>query len=180
MAQATACRAVIYGFNSHPQLHSSTLVPKPICISLKGTSTNPKRIDIYNVEKIFQTALIRLQTSTEMPQEDKTKIQEFVDHLFVKEIGKLRVVMMSGQLQTDQSLKAPQAHRKAQGGGIWPADNQSQQVWTAIQASIANCGSKLDIVYDEPTPGGLEFVFYSLVLFCVFLTRVRRGFGFGD
>jgi hypothetical protein len=80
------------GCNSNPQLHNSTLVPKPICISLKGTSTNPKRIDIYGVDKIFEQALIRPQTSTEMPEEDKKKTQEFVDHLFVKEIGKLRVV----------------------------------------------------------------------------------------
>ena len=79
------------GFNSHPQLQNSSSVPQ-ISISLKGTNTNPKRIDIYGIDKILEQALIRLQTSTNITEEDKTKIKQFVDHLFIKEIGKLRVV----------------------------------------------------------------------------------------
>src|SRR5208283_5035223 len=33
--------------------------------------------------------------------------------------------------------------------GLWQADNSSQQVWSAIQASLGKYGSKLDIVYDD-------------------------------
>lgn len=44
--------------------------------------------------------------------------------------------------------------------GIWPADNQSQQVWTAVQASLAKYGSKLDIVCDEPAVGEYQHVYY--------------------
>ena len=44
--------------------------------------------------------------------------------------------------------------------GIWPADKQSQQVWNAVQASLAKYGSKLDIVYNEPTDGQYQHVFY--------------------
>lgn len=44
--------------------------------------------------------------------------------------------------------------------GIWPADNQSQQVWNAVQASLAKYGSKLDIVYNEPTVGQYQHVYY--------------------
>ena len=91
MVQATACRAVIYGFNSHPQLHSSSSVPQ-ISISLKGTNTNPKRIDIYGIDKIFEQALKRLKTKTDLTEEDKTRISQFVDHLFAKNMTKLRVV----------------------------------------------------------------------------------------
>jgi hypothetical protein len=34
--------------------------------------------------------------------------------------------------------------------GIWQPDNSSQQVWNAIQQSLAKYGSKLDIIYDTP------------------------------
>ena len=34
--------------------------------------------------------------------------------------------------------------------GLWQADNSSQQVWNAMQASLAKYGSKLDIVYEDP------------------------------
>jgi hypothetical protein len=34
--------------------------------------------------------------------------------------------------------------------GLWPADNNSQQVWNAVQASLSKYGSKLDIVYNDP------------------------------
>jgi hypothetical protein len=44
--------------------------------------------------------------------------------------------------------------------GIWPADNQSQQVWNAVQASLAKYGSKLDIVYNQPTIGQYQHVYY--------------------
>ena len=47
--------------------------------------------------------------------------------------------------------------------GIWPADNSSQQVWTAMQASLAKYGSKLDIVYDDPAypiAGRYQNVYY--------------------
>ena len=83
MVQATACRAVIYGFNSHPQLHSSSLVPQ-VSISLMGTITNPKRIDIYGIDKIFEQALKRLKTKTDITEEDRKSILEFVDHLLAK------------------------------------------------------------------------------------------------
>lgn len=47
--------------------------------------------------------------------------------------------------------------------GMWPADNRSQQVWNAIQASISKYGSKLDIVYDDPAhpiAGKYQYVYY--------------------
>jgi hypothetical protein len=47
--------------------------------------------------------------------------------------------------------------------GVWPADNQSQQVWNAVQSSLAKYGSKLDIVYDDPaypTDGHYQHVVY--------------------
>lgn len=44
--------------------------------------------------------------------------------------------------------------------GIWPADNQSQQVWNAVQSALTKCGSKLDIIYDEPTVGQYQHVYY--------------------
>ncbi|MGA2386573.1 MAG: hypothetical protein ABSG33_08570 [Candidatus Bathyarchaeia archaeon] len=34
--------------------------------------------------------------------------------------------------------------------GLWQPDNNSQQVWNALQASLSKYGSKLDIVYDDP------------------------------
>ena len=80
-----------FGFKSHPQLHSSSLVPQ-VSISLKGTSTNPKRIDIYGIDKIFERALKRLKTRTDITEEDRKLILEFVDHLLANNMGKLRVV----------------------------------------------------------------------------------------
>jgi hypothetical protein len=44
--------------------------------------------------------------------------------------------------------------------GIWRPDNSSQQVWNAVQASLAKYGSKLDIVYNEPTVGQYKNVYY--------------------
>ena len=79
------------GFNSHPQLHSSSSVPQ-ISISLKGTNTNPKRIDIYGIEKIYETTLKRLKTKTDITEEDRKNILEFVDHLLAKNMTKLRIV----------------------------------------------------------------------------------------
>ena len=47
--------------------------------------------------------------------------------------------------------------------GIWQPDNSSQQIWNAMQSSLAKYGSKLDIVYDDPaypTAGRYQHVFY--------------------
>jgi hypothetical protein len=47
--------------------------------------------------------------------------------------------------------------------GLWSADNDSQQVWNALQSSLARYGSKLDIVYDDPaypTAGRYQHVYY--------------------
>ncbi len=47
--------------------------------------------------------------------------------------------------------------------GLWQADNSSQQVWSALQASLAKYGSKLDIVYNDPaypTSGRYQEVYY--------------------
>jgi hypothetical protein len=47
--------------------------------------------------------------------------------------------------------------------GLWQADNTSQQVWTALQASLSKYGSKLDIVYDDPaypTAGRDQHIIY--------------------
>ncbi len=47
--------------------------------------------------------------------------------------------------------------------GIWQPDNSSQQVWNAVQSSLAKYGSKLDIVYDDPaypTAGRYQHVYY--------------------
>jgi hypothetical protein len=81
-----------YGFNSHPQLHNSTLVPQPISISLKGTNTNPKKIDIHEIEKTFERTLERPKTKIDIEEEDKTAILKFVDHLFAKNMTKLRAI----------------------------------------------------------------------------------------
>ncbi len=35
--------------------------------------------------------------------------------------------------------------------GLWQPDNSSHQVWNALQESLAKYGSKLDIIYDDPT-----------------------------
>jgi hypothetical protein len=43
--------------------------------------------------------------------------------------------------------------------GIWQSSN-SQQVQNAVQQSLATCGSKLDIVYGEPTAGQYQLVYY--------------------
>ena len=34
--------------------------------------------------------------------------------------------------------------------GLWNANSTSQQVWTQLQSKLAQYGSKLDIVYDDP------------------------------
>ena len=34
--------------------------------------------------------------------------------------------------------------------GMWQPDNESQQVWNAVQTSLHKYGSKLDIIYDDP------------------------------
>jgi hypothetical protein len=47
--------------------------------------------------------------------------------------------------------------------GLWQADNTSQQVWNALQASLSKYGSKLDIVYDDPAypvSGRYQHVYY--------------------
>ena len=47
--------------------------------------------------------------------------------------------------------------------GLWPADNESQQVWNAVQSSLAKYGSRLDIVYSDPaypTTGRYQHVYY--------------------
>jgi hypothetical protein len=47
--------------------------------------------------------------------------------------------------------------------GLWGPDNDSSQVWNALQASLAKYGSKLDIVYADPTyptAGRYQHVYY--------------------
>jgi len=47
--------------------------------------------------------------------------------------------------------------------GLWSPDNDSQQVWSAVQSSLAKQGSKLDIVYSDPaypTTGRYQHVYY--------------------
>ena len=47
--------------------------------------------------------------------------------------------------------------------GLWQPDNTSQQVWTALQASLSRYGSNLDIVYDDstyPVAGAYSQVYY--------------------
>ena len=34
--------------------------------------------------------------------------------------------------------------------GLWKADSTSEQIWTQLQSKLAQYGSKLDIVYDDP------------------------------
>jgi integrase/recombinase XerD len=84
--------AGLRGFKSHPRHHSSSPVPQ-VSISLKGTITNPnKRIEIYQIEKIFEQTLKRLKSKPDVSEEDKTRIREFVDHLLAKNMTKQRVV----------------------------------------------------------------------------------------
>jgi hypothetical protein len=47
--------------------------------------------------------------------------------------------------------------------GLWGPDNNSQAVWNALQSSLSKYGSKLDIVYDDPTypvAGRYQHVYY--------------------
>jgi hypothetical protein len=47
--------------------------------------------------------------------------------------------------------------------GIWQPDNNSQQIWTALQSSLAKYGSKLDIIYDDSayqTAGMYQQIYY--------------------
>jgi hypothetical protein len=47
--------------------------------------------------------------------------------------------------------------------GFWQPDNSSQQVWNAVQASLAKYGSNIDIIYDNtayPTAGQYPHVYY--------------------
>jgi hypothetical protein len=47
--------------------------------------------------------------------------------------------------------------------GLWQPDNSSQQVWNALQASLAKYDSKLDIVYDDPAypiEGWYQHIYY--------------------
>ncbi len=47
--------------------------------------------------------------------------------------------------------------------GLWGPDNDTSQVWNALQTSLAKCGSKLDIVYADPahpTAGRYQHVYY--------------------
>jgi site-specific recombinase XerC len=67
-------------------------------ISLKGTNTNPKRIDIYGIEKIYETTLKRLRTKIDITEEYRKSILEFVDHLLAKNMTPLRVVKYMNQL----------------------------------------------------------------------------------
>ena len=84
--------AGLRGFKSHPRHHSSSSVPT-LPISLKGTTVNPnKRIEIYQIEKIFEQALKRLKSKPDVSEEDKIRIREFVDHLLAKNMTKQRVV----------------------------------------------------------------------------------------
>ena len=34
--------------------------------------------------------------------------------------------------------------------GLWNANSSSQQIWTQLQSKLAQFGSRLDIVYDDP------------------------------
>lgn len=47
--------------------------------------------------------------------------------------------------------------------GLWQADNNSAQVWVALQSAMARDGAKLDVVYDSaayPTAGRYEQIIY--------------------
>ncbi len=47
--------------------------------------------------------------------------------------------------------------------GLWQSDNSSHQVWNVLQTSLSRYGSKLDIVYDDPsypTAGRYQHVYY--------------------
>ena len=47
--------------------------------------------------------------------------------------------------------------------GLWQTDNSSQQVWNALQVSLAKYGAKLDIVYNDaayPVAGRYQHVYY--------------------
>ncbi len=63
MVQATACRAVIYGFNSHPQLQNSSSFSATNFIFLKGKTTNPKEIDIYRNRNNQMWEVVKSQRS---------------------------------------------------------------------------------------------------------------------
>jgi integrase/recombinase XerD len=50
------------------------------------------RIEIYQVDRIFERALLRLKTTPDVSDEDKTLIGQLVDHLLAKNVSKQRAV----------------------------------------------------------------------------------------
>ena len=50
------------------------------------------RIEIYQVDRIFERALVRLKTTPDVSDEDKTCIGQLVDHLLAKNVSKQRAV----------------------------------------------------------------------------------------
>ena len=47
--------------------------------------------------------------------------------------------------------------------GLWQPDSSCQQIWSSVQASLAQYGSKLDIIYDDPaypSAGQYQHVYY--------------------
>jgi hypothetical protein len=48
---------LLYGFNSHPQLHNWSSVPQQNTISLKGTNMNPRKKIYMQLKKLLKEPL---------------------------------------------------------------------------------------------------------------------------
>lgn len=77
---------LIMGSKSHPPHQSSSPVPQSI-ISLMG-ATGTKRIAIYENDSIFEKALIRLRSTKDLAEEDRSRVKELVDHLLANSVSK--------------------------------------------------------------------------------------------
>lgn len=80
------------GFKSHPPHQNSGSVSQ-VLIYLKGTEpTNKSETHVTKQDKVFEQALRRLKSASDILDEEKASILGLVQHLLAKGVGKLRVV----------------------------------------------------------------------------------------
>ena len=72
---------------SHPQHLTSSSVPH--ATYLRGTTTERKE---NRYDKVFDGAMKRLQSSSDVSDDDKVSIIELVEHLLAKNVSKQRTV----------------------------------------------------------------------------------------
>ena len=80
------------GFKSHPPHHSSSPVPT-LSISLMGAEPTNQPKTYENVQdKRFEQAIMRLKSTPNISDSDRTSIIELVEHLLAKGVGKPRAM----------------------------------------------------------------------------------------